>query len=167
MSDWSEDSRPATLGLERDSAADAPWLARGPGNANAFALACQVDELRLLNKRLELANLGLDAHNRHLTRQLDETRRQFEAERDATQTRTLVLEAELQRAWAHAAYWEQRIQCPRYRIADRLNNIASRLPVAHRLARGTLRTSARLARRIKAAIRSRNAVPERVPRTST
>ncbi len=148
MSDRSENGLPASPGLERDPGGDEPWLARGPWNGNAIALACQVDELRQLNKRLELMNLGLGAHNRHLERQLDEA-----------QARMQHLEGELHKAWAHSAFCEQRLGCLRYRLVDRLNNVARRVPLAQRVAKAGLKRTVRLARRIKARLRSRDSTP--------
>ncbi len=165
MSDRSENGLPASLGLEREPGGDEPRSARGPWNGNAFALACQVNELRQLNKRLELMNLGLGAHNRHLEWQLDETRARLQGELDETQARMQGeldetqarmqhLERELHKAWAHSAFCEQRLACLRYRLVDRLNNIAWRVPLAQRVAKAGLKRTVRLARRIKARLRS-------------
>ena len=159
MSDRSENGLPASPGLEREPGGYEPWSARGPWNGNAFALACQVDELRQLNKRLELMNLGLGAHNRHLERQLDETRARMQGELDETRARMQHLEGELHKAWAHSAFCEQRLGCLRYRLVDRLNNIAWRMPLAQRVAKAGLKRTVRLARRIKARLRSRDSTP--------
>ena len=159
MSDRSENGLPASPGLERDPGGDEPWLARGPWKGNAIALACQVDELRQLNKRLELMNLGLGAHNRHLERQLDETRRGSRASSTRRGRGCSISKASCTRPGRiRRSASSGSVACGiGWSIGSTTSPGACRWRT--RVAKAGLKRTVRLARRIKARLRSRDSTP--------
>ncbi|HEY7314163.1 MAG TPA: hypothetical protein VH643_32730 [Gemmataceae bacterium] len=99
-------------------------LVNGDAGTRLTSVLCQIDELRRLNKRIELDNRGLVAHNR------------------ALQTRLARFEAQV-------AHLEARVGSQRYRLIDRVYRITQRVPLLTRVSKFLLLKAGKTARRLR------------------
>src|SRR5262245_14706547 len=103
----------------------------GDAATRLASVLCQIDELRRLNRRIELDNLGLVAHNREL------------------RARVARFEAHV----AHLEAYNQQLQdcmgSHRYRLIDRVYRITQRVPLLTRLSKFLLLTAWKAARRLR------------------
>lgn len=102
------------------------------------SVLCQLDELRRLNKRIELDNLGLTARSRDL--QAKVARLEAQLANLSIRNRDLM--------FLNQAY-EARIGCRRYRAIDRAYGIVQRVPLLARMSKSLVRTGVRAAKRLR------------------
>jgi hypothetical protein len=113
----------------------------GDAATRLASVLCQIDDLRRLNKRIELDNLGLVAHNREL------------------RARVARFEAQVTHLGAHNQTLQARVGSQRYRLIDRVYGITQRVPLLTRVSKflllkgwGTARRVRSLARCLKASV---------------
>ena len=95
------------------------------------SVLCQIDEIRRLNKRIELDNLGLVAHKREL------------------QARVARFEAQVAHLEAHNQELQICMGSQRYRLIDRVYRITQRVPLLTRVSKFLLLKAWKAARRLR------------------
>jgi hypothetical protein len=125
LSEVHDPGQPAVLKKGNDSI-----LVDGDAATRLDSVLCQIDELRRLNKRIELDNLGLVAHNREL------------------RARVARFEAQVAHLEAHNQELQACMGSQRYRLIDRVYRITQRVPLLTRVSKFLLlkawKTSSRL-----------------------
>jgi hypothetical protein len=137
----------ATKGLSLLPSPDQPLLpeeeinsARIDGDAatRLASILCQLDELRRLNKRIELDNLGLSARNRELQAKM--ARLEAQLANLVIRNRDLAFTSEALQA---------RVGSRRYRVIDRVYGIAQRVPLLTRVSKSLVLAGWRAAKRLR------------------
>lgn len=145
----------ATKGLSLLSSPDQPLLAEeeidsarcdGDAATRLASILCQLDELRRLNKRIEVDNLGLTVHNREL--QAKKARLEAQVANLATRNRDLAIYNEA---------LEARVGSRRYRVMDRAYGIAQRVPVLPRVSKSLVLKGWRVAKKLRSWLRGERA----------
>jgi septal ring factor EnvC (AmiA/AmiB activator) len=134
--DFGSLTRPAALRPSTPSNEDG--LTKIEVGAVADCLAHQIDEIRKLNRRMELTNIELQAHNRQLREQ-----------GNTLNARESQLRAENARLQAQLDALQVKVASLRFRLVDRVSNRIGQYPLIHWAARGSVRRLVAVARALR------------------